>query len=165
MFDFGHHHHPFGFRRGGMRRFKRGILKFALLKLLAESPRHGYDLIRAIREKGWAGGAGSVYPILRALEEAGFIVGRDEGERRTYELTEKGRRMLEEHAAEIGRLFESDEEEEGEPGARSQMRESAARLMQALSQLGYSSKPETFERVRELLDETRRKIYEVLAQE
>ena len=48
----------------GMRRLKRGILKFALLKLLSETPRHGYDLIREIREKGWAGGAGSVYPLL-----------------------------------------------------------------------------------------------------
>ena len=68
----------------------------------SETPRHGYDLIRAIREKGWAGGAGSVYPLLGALEAAGFIAGRDEGERRTYELTEKGRKLLEEPAADIG---------------------------------------------------------------
>ncbi len=47
-----------------MRRFRRGILKFVLLKLLAELPRHGYDLMRAIREKGWGGGAGSIYPLL-----------------------------------------------------------------------------------------------------
>lgn len=153
-------------RRYGMRRLRRGILKFALLKLLAEAPRHGYDLIRVMRERGWGAGAGSVYPVLAALEGAGLIAGRDEGERRIYELTEKGRKMLEEHAAEIGRFFaEDDDDEEGAGDVRAHMRDSAARLMQAVSQLGYSSKPETIERVRELLDGARKQIYQVLAQE
>ncbi|HEY2554300.1 MAG TPA: PadR family transcriptional regulator [Candidatus Cybelea sp.] len=151
--------------RHGLRRFRRGILKFALLKLLAEMPSHGYELIRVIREKGWGGGAGSVYPLLAALEAAGFISGREEGDRRIYELTEKGRKMLEERASDIGRFFEADEEEEGTGDARAQMREAADRLMHAVSQMSYSSKPETVERVRELLDEGRKKIYEVLAQE
>ncbi|HLY03707.1 MAG TPA: PadR family transcriptional regulator [Candidatus Cybelea sp.] len=149
-----------------MRRLKRGVLKFALLKLLGEMPRHGYDLIREIREKGWAGGAGSVYPLLAGLEAAGFIAGRDEEGRRIYELTEKGRKMIEERWADIGRFFEDDdEEEEGTRDRRAQMRDSATRLMQAVSQLGYSSKPETIERVRALLDKARKEIYEVLATE
>ncbi len=152
-----------GHRRHG-RRLKRGILKFALLKLLSEMPRHGYDLMRAFREKGWGAGAGSIYPILSALEAAGLIVGRDEGERRTYEISDKGRRLLEEHAKDLGRLFDDDaaDEAEGEPDA---LREAAGRLMQAIAQLGSSSKPETIQRVCELLNETRKQIYEVLAQE
>jgi len=152
-------------RRGG-RRLKRGILKFVLLKLLAEMPRHGYDLIRAFREKGWGAGAGSVYPILAALEAAGLIAGRDEGDRRTYEISEKGRRLLEEHAADLGRFFEDgDEDEDESEGPGDKLRDSAGRLMQAITQLGPSSKPETIERVRELLDETRKQIYELLAEE
>jgi DNA-binding PadR family transcriptional regulator len=148
------------------RRFKRGILKFVLLKLLAEMPRHGYDLIRAFREKGWRGGAGSIYPILAMLEAAGLITGRDEGDRRTYEISEKGRRLLEEHAADLGGFFEDDDQAEDESEGRAdQLRDSAGRLMQAISQLGPSSKPETIERVRELVDETRKQIYEVLAKE
>ncbi len=150
--------------RHGARRLKRGILKFALLKLLAELPRHGYDLIRAIRERGWGGGAGSVYPLLAALEAAGLIAGRDEGDRRTYEVTEKGRKLLEEHAADIGRLFEADEEED-EDDSRTRLRESAARLMQAVSQLGPSSSEESVERARELLDNARKEIYTLLAEE
>ena len=55
------------------RRFKRGILKFVLLKLLAAEPRHGYDLMREFRRKGWPSGAGSIYPLLAALEEEGLI--------------------------------------------------------------------------------------------
>ncbi len=152
-------------RRHGGRPLRRGILKFALLKLLAEVPRHGYDLIRTIREKGWGGGAGSIYPLLGALEAAGLIAGRDEGERRTYEITEKGRRLLEEHAAELRRFFESDDEASPQEDERMQLRESASRLMQSVSQVGVSSTPETVERVRELLDRTRKEIYTLLAQE
>jgi DNA-binding PadR family transcriptional regulator len=155
------HHH-------GGRRFRRGILKFALLKLLADMPRHGYDLMREVREKGWRGGAGSVYPLLAALEAAGLIAGREEGDRRIYEITEQGRRLLGEHAAELERFLndeDDDEEEEAADGRAAQLRDSASRLMQSVSQFGPSSKPETIDRVCELLNEARKEIYELLAKE
>jgi len=154
------------FRRG-VRRMRRGVLKFAVLKLLSELPRHGYDLIRAVREKGWAGGPGSVYPILAALEAAGLVTGRDEGERRVYEITEQGRRLLGEHAAELEALLHEDdvEHEEETNGTGWQLRDSARRLMQAISQLGPSSKAETLERARNLLDQTRKDVYALLAEE
>jgi DNA-binding PadR family transcriptional regulator len=157
----GRHH------RRGMRRLRRGVLKFALLKLLAEVPRHGYDLIREIREKGWGGGgAGSVYPLLAALEAAGLIAGREEGDRRIYEITEEGRRLLGEHAVELERfLNDADDDEEAAPDVAAQLRDSAGKLMRAIPQLGPSSKPETVERARELLDETRKEIYQLLAEE
>jgi DNA-binding PadR family transcriptional regulator len=149
-----------------MRRMRRGILKFALLKMLDELPRHGYDLIRAMRQEGWAGGPGSIYPILAALEAGGLICGRDEGGRRIYEITEQGRRLLGEHAAELERLLnEDDRHEEEMRDMGSQLRESADRLMQAVSQLGPSSKDETVARARELLDNTRKEIYQLLAEE
>lgn len=152
-------------RRHGMRRLRRGVLKLALLKLLAELPRHGYELMRAIREKGWGGGPGSVYPLLAALEAAGLIAGRDEGDRRIYETTEQGRRLLGEHAADLEHFLNDEgEEAEADDGA-SRVRDSAGRLMQAVRQLGPSSKPETIEQVCELLDEVRRKIYQLLAGE
>lgn len=147
------------------RRFKRGILKFVLLKLLSEMPRHGYDLIRALREKGWGAGAGSIYPLLAALEAAGLIEGREEGERRTYEVTEKGRRLFEEHAGDLGRFFEDEDDDEAEGDPRTELRDAAARLMQSIAQLGPSSSAETIARVRELLDGTRKEIYALLAQE
>ncbi len=152
-------------RHHGMRRFRRGILKFVLLKLLAELPRHGYDLIRAVRERGWVGGAGSVYPLLAGLEAAGLIVGRDEGDRRTYEITEKGRRLLEEHATDFKAFFEDEDDEEVADTPADLLRASASRLMQAVTQLGPSSKRETIERVSELLDGARKEIYELLAEE
>jgi len=156
----GRHH------RRGMRRLRRGILKFALLKLVSEVPRHGYDLIREIRDKGWGAGAGSVYPLLAALESAGLIAGREEGDRRIYEITEQGRRLLGEHAAELERLLnDSGDDEEAEDDHPTQLRSSAGRLMQAIAQLGPSSKPETIERVSEVLDTARKEIYKLLAEE
>ena len=156
-----------GPRRRHGRRFKRGILKFVLLKLLADESRHGYDLIREFRRKGWPGGPGSVYPLLGALEEEGLIVGHDEGERRTYEVTDKGREHLREHSIDLASFFESDrhEEEEAENETHGGLRDSAGRLMQAVAHVGPSSKAETIERVRDLLDRTRREIYTLLAQE
>jgi DNA-binding PadR family transcriptional regulator len=150
------------------RRFKRGILKFVLLKLLAEEPRHGYDLIRAFRHKGWSGGAGSIYPLLAALEEEGLIAGRDEGERRTYEVTEKGQRHLHEQGHDWSTLFEDDDDEDedaSKSSVRDELRDAVGRLVSAVSQLGESSAPETITHVRELLDRTRKDIYTLLAQE
>ncbi len=154
-------------RRHGMRRLRRGVLKFAMLKLLAEIPRHGYDLMREIREKGWGGGAGSIYPLLAALEAAGLIAGREEGERRIYEITEQGRRHLGEHAAELQRFLDEDEDDEEKTGsdAAARLRDSMGKLIQSVTQLGPSSKPETIEVVRELLDKARKEIYRLLAEE
>jgi DNA-binding PadR family transcriptional regulator len=144
---------------------RRGILKLALLKLLAETPRHGYDLIRAVRERGWGSGPGSVYPLLGALEAAGLIAGRDEGDRRVYEITDEGRRLLGERAPELERVLNQEDEENDEDAGVTQLRDSALRLVQALRQLGGSAKPETVERVRGLLDGVRKEIYKLLAEE
>lgn len=152
-----------GFARGlrHHRRFKRGILKYVVLKLLAEQSRHGYDLIQIFRRRGWGGGPGSIYPLLATLEGEGLIAGRDEGDRRTYEITEKGRRHLEEAAEPVGAFFDDDE---AQPDEGTDLREAAGRLMQAI-QLGSGSKPETVGRMRDLLDRTRKEIYTLLAQE
>lgn len=152
-------------RRQGARRLRRGALKLAVLKLLAELPRHGYDLIREVRRKGWGGGAGSVYPLLGALESAGLIAGHDEGDRRVYEITEQGRRLLGEHAEELAQLLNDEPGEEAAQHPQAHVRDAAGRLMQAVSQLGPSSKPETLERVRRLLDDARKEIYTLLAEE
>jgi DNA-binding PadR family transcriptional regulator len=152
--------------RRGIKRLRRGILKLAVLKLLSEMPRHGYDLMRAVRAKGWGSGPGSVYPLLAALEKAGLIAGRDDGDRRVYDITEEGRQMLGERASELERLLhEEGEDDEPENDSLAQLRDSAGKLMRAIAQLGPSSKSETIEHVCELLKEARKEIYELLAEE
>lgn len=92
-------------RRGGGRRlFESGELRLVLLTLIAEQPRHGYDLIREVEAR--AGGAyapspGVVYPTLTLLQDMGLIQEATEGAgRKLFTITDAGRAHLAEQAAE-----------------------------------------------------------------
>jgi DNA-binding PadR family transcriptional regulator len=78
----------------------QGDLKLLALALIAEQPRHGYELIKLIEEKtgGWySPSPGVVYPTLTFLEEAGYVTAESEGAKKRYTITEEGRAYLEEN--------------------------------------------------------------------
>lgn len=167
---FGRERHGGGWERRHRRdrhrrqsRHLRGVLKFVILKLLSELPRHGYDLMRVAREHGWAAGSGSIYPLLSFLESAGYVTSRQEGDRRTYEVTDKGREILHERAEDVAAFFTANARSEEEP--MDQLEDALERLSAAVEQVGESAKPETVSRVREMLDRSRKEIYTILAQE
>ncbi len=97
-----------GFGRGGFfggrggRMFGHGDLRLVLLALIAEKPRHGYDLIRAIEEKfggAYSPSPGAVYPTLTLLEEQDYIAAEAQGgTKKLYQATEAGRQFLAENA-------------------------------------------------------------------
>jgi DNA-binding PadR family transcriptional regulator len=103
----GHHGREHGFhgrgpgghrmRRGG-RMFEQGDLRFLMLKLIEEKPRHGYDLIKAIEERlggMYAPSPGVVYPTLTLLEDMGQIAPQPgEGSKKLFALTDDGRDYL-----------------------------------------------------------------------
>jgi DNA-binding PadR family transcriptional regulator len=113
--EFGHGHgrhrgfHPF--HRGGRRErvFDQGDLRFVMLKLIAEKPRHGYEIIKEIETR--LGGAyspspGVVYPTLTLLEELGYVrVASSEGGKKLYEITPEGEAVLSEHRDSVERIF------------------------------------------------------------
>jgi len=77
--------------------FGHGRLRLYLLKLLDESPRHGYDVIRALEDRFlglYAPSAGTVYPRLSRLEAEGLVTSADEEGRKVYRITEAGRAEL-----------------------------------------------------------------------
>jgi DNA-binding PadR family transcriptional regulator len=77
--------------------FGHGRLRLYLLKLLDESPRHGYDVIRALEDRFlglYAPSAGTVYPRLSRLESEGLVTSSDEDGRKVYRITEAGRAEL-----------------------------------------------------------------------
>ena len=80
------------------------MLNFAILGLLREEPRHGYELKRALGDLGfWQVSFGSLYPALRRLEKGGFIEAtKGEGRRKAYRITEAGRGRFAEMLAEAG---------------------------------------------------------------
>jgi DNA-binding PadR family transcriptional regulator len=100
-----------GGRRGGRRRvFDAGELRLVLLKLIADQPRHGYDLIRAIEELthgSYAPSPGVIYPTLTMLQDMGLIEeAKGEGSRKAFAVTDEGRAHLAEKEQEIAALFE-----------------------------------------------------------
>jgi len=102
-----HHGHHRG-RHGG-RFFETGDLRLVILRLIAERPRHGYELIKAIEERlagAYSPSPGVVYPTLTLLEELGQIaVASTEGGRKLYAVTPEGERVLAENRGETDALF------------------------------------------------------------
>ena len=100
---------PRGGGRGRRRMFDSGELRLVLLKLLADEPRHGYDLIRAIEELtggDYAPSPGTVYPTLTLLEDMGLIASVEaDGARKAFTATEAGRALLDEKADEVAALI------------------------------------------------------------
>ena len=100
-FGFGGRH---GMGGGDMMRAGRmlatGDLRLIALGLIAEQPRHGYEIIKVLEDKtaGWySPSPGVVYPTLTFLEEAGYVTAQTEGAKKLYTITEEGRAHLEEN--------------------------------------------------------------------
>ncbi len=95
-----------GFGMG--RKLASGDLQLLILELLAEKPRHGYEIIKALEERSkgfYVPSPGMVYPALTYLEEIGHATVETEGTRKLYRLTDLGRTYLEEHREETEALF------------------------------------------------------------
>ncbi|GAA1967711.1 PadR family transcriptional regulator [Kitasatospora viridis] len=87
--------------------FAHGRLRLYLLKLLDESPRHGYEVIRLLEERFqglYAPSAGTVYPRLAKLEQEGLVEHSTEGGRKVYRITEAGRAELTDRQADLAEL-------------------------------------------------------------
>ena len=111
-FDFGDGAEGWGGRgrRRSRRMFESGELRLVLLKLIADEPRHGYDLIRAIEEMTggeYAPSPGVIYPTLTLLQDMGLIEeAPGEGPRKAFQATDEGGKHLEEREQEVEALFE-----------------------------------------------------------
>ena len=97
--------------RGSRRRsqmFESGEVKFVILRLLKEKPRHGYEIIKALEEKMagcYTPSAGTVYPTLQLLEDEGYIRAVDTDGKKVYHVTPEGERYLEEHRDLLDEIF------------------------------------------------------------
>jgi DNA-binding PadR family transcriptional regulator len=155
--------------RGKRLRLKRGELRFALLYLLKDHARHGYDLIRACRSLGWGSPSpGSIYPLLAMLESEGLLSSHDDEGRRLYEITDAGRQALRENAALLRELIARSghqEENVDVDDDESRLEGSIRRLLYAVTLLASDATPTAVDLACDVLDATRRKIYALLASE
>lgn len=86
------------------RPLEQGDLRWLALDLIAQQPRHGYEVIKAIEDAfngHYAPSPGAVYPMLTLLEEMGFIASEAQGAKKLYSLTDSGRAEIEANAAAI----------------------------------------------------------------
>jgi DNA-binding PadR family transcriptional regulator len=96
----GHNRHGRQGRGGGLGRFfAHGDLRLVILHLIAEKPRHGYEIIKAIEEQvagAYSPSPGVIYPTLTLLEELGYVtVSTGDGAKKLHEITAEGRAFLE----------------------------------------------------------------------
>jgi DNA-binding PadR family transcriptional regulator len=85
-----------GSRRGAS--FQKGDLKYVILDLLKDKPRHGYDIIRELEKLSYGfykPSPGVIYPTLQMLEEMGYASSTEQEGKRVYSITEEGRKFLE----------------------------------------------------------------------
>ncbi len=98
-----------GHWRGG-RMFEQGGLKFVILRLLDEKPRHGYEIIKELEERSggrYTPSPGTVYPTLTMLEEMGFASSTvEEGGKKVYSITDAGRQHLTENKSAVDDVIE-----------------------------------------------------------
>lgn len=158
-----------GRRRGRARMFEGGELRLVLLKLLADQPRHGYELIKAIEDMtggDYAPSPGIVYPTLTMLDDMGLIAEKkSKDSKKVFEATDEGRAHLAENESEVADLIER-LEEAGTRRRRHQKPEigrAIGNMMQALKNRvardGWNE--ELLNEVVDILDEAAKKIERV----
>ncbi|MCC4908598.1 PadR family transcriptional regulator [Microbacterium sp. cx-55] len=147
-------------------RMQRGDVRAAVLSLLAEQPMHGYQIIREIGERSggtWKPSAGSVYPTLQLLADEALITADESNGRKTYSLTEAGR-LEAEAATESPAPWETSSSRDSS-GRLTALPKAGVELAQAAAQVGRSGNAEQVQQAVDVLDDARRKLYAILAQD
>jgi len=170
QFDFGEGSRGWGgHRRDRKRMFEGGELRLVLLKLIADQPRHGYELIKAIEEMtggDYAPSPGIVYPTLTMLEDMGLIAeAKSKDTKKVYEATDEGRAHLEENSEEVEELIERLEEHghHRRRGQRPEIGRAIGNLMTALrNRIAHDGwNDQLLDEVIDILDEAAQRIERV----
>ncbi|WP_117210011.1 PadR family transcriptional regulator [Allorhizocola rhizosphaerae] len=152
-----------GHRHGhGRGRGRRGDTRAAVLGLLVERPMHGYEMISELEQRTggvWRPSPGSIYPTLQLLEDEGLIVSEQSEGRKRFTLTDAGRAEAEGAERPWRGLDESRISE------MQAFREAGFGIMQALRQVGMTGNDDQRRQALEVLNETKRKLYAILAAE
>src|SRR5579884_3387538 len=151
------------FRGGGRGRRRRGQIRSALLRLLSEEPRNGYQLMQAIEELSdgrWSPSPGSVYPALSQLEDEGLIRPAERDGTKVFELTDAG-------AEQVAELKDTpapwEQEDSEEADSRRELWSLVPQLILAVKQVQHAGDERQLEQARAVLNDARRALYRVLA--
>ncbi|WP_345799998.1 PadR family transcriptional regulator [Microbacterium sp. AZCO] len=151
---------------GGGGRMARGDVRAAVLALLAEQPMHGYQIIHEIEERSggsWKPSPGSVYPTLQMLADEGLITATESGGKKTYTITEAGQAEVD---ASEGKPAPWASSGSGSQDSRTgALPKAGMKLAQAAAAVGRSGSSDQVRQAVEVLDEARRRLYSILAED
>jgi DNA-binding PadR family transcriptional regulator len=142
-------------------------VRSAILALLAEDPRHGYQIIQDISERSegqWKPSPGSVYPALSALQDEGLVDDEKVDGRRVFSLTSAGRAHVDERRDELAGVFDAFAAE-SEPDDVTDLRQLLFGVGGAAVQVVTTGSPEQVAAARKVLQAARRDLYRLLAEE
>ncbi len=150
--------------------FEPGEVRLAILSLLEDGPKHGYELIKQMEARSgglYRASAGVVYPTLQMLEDEGLVASEQVDGKRVYRLTDAGRAELRRDADGVRRIWRR--AEHWEDWSRWMGPEAAviagplAGIMKATFQAISRStdRPEVVDHVREILDAARRELEKI----
>jgi len=155
-----------GFGPGGRRsRARRGDVRAAILLLLEEEPRNGYQLMEEIDSRSggaWRPSPGSVYPALAQLEDEELIRSDESAGRRSFELTDAGRTYVADNRDSLGSPW--DEAGEGVPSDFVDLRTLIGQLGMATLQVVQSGDEGQIAEAKQILAEARKALYRILAE-
>lgn len=149
---------------GAGQRRGRGDVRTAALILLLERPMHGYEMIQEIKSRSgdaWSPSPGAIYPTIQLLSDEGLITSEDRDGKKVSTLTEEGRRIATEVASAKAAPWDQASDDAGEDAHN--LRQAVHHLIIAIKQVGMAGTDGQRAKATSLLDETRRKIYGLLA--
>jgi DNA-binding PadR family transcriptional regulator len=153
---------PFGPGRG--KRARRGDVRAAVLLLLEEEPRNGYQLMQELEDRSggvWRPSPGSIYPALSQLEDEGLVRSDEAAGRRAFELTDEGRKYIEDNREALGTPWD---EVGGElPEGLIELRKLMMQLGMATMQVAQAGDEAQTAEARKVLEDARRSLYRILA--
>ena len=156
-----------GFGPKGAPKVRRGDVRSAILDVLAEGPMNGYQVIQQIAERSnglWKPSPGSVYPTIQQLEDEGLVEGTSPEGRRLLQLTASGRAYVEDRAAELAETWRPfDEANESAGETTSDLKPAIGQVMAAVWQVVTTGTQQQQAEAAEILTETRRRLYTLLA--
>lgn len=153
------------FKRNVDMRMRRGDVRSAIVRLLSESPMHGYQIIHEIESRSegvWKPSPGSVYPTLQLLADEGLISSSEADGRRTYSLTDSGRDVA---AAESESPAPWLAGSERPVGPRGSLAQAGLKVAKAAAEVARTGSPEQMEKAAHALDEATKKLSSILAQD
>lgn len=151
------------FKRGFARFFETGEVRLALLSLLSEGPKHGYQLMKDLEERSggiYRASAGAIYPTLQQIEDEGLVRAAEEDGKRVFRLTDAGRKELEANKEAVERIWQRAKEFRGwapwmSPEAASVTKQAALVMKSAMrAATRGEGEPDRIKKIREILEKT-----------